>query len=358
MLQATSAMNKNSEQWERRFGPPVLVASIATIPLLIVSRRHLAQPWSAVVGLADAASWAVFAAELVVMLVVVRDRPRWLRGHPLEVAVVVLTAPFLNAAIQSLRLLRVLRVLRLTQLAPAMRTILSLQGIQYAALIALLTLIGGAEAFSAAQNVSIGDSLYWAISTMTAVGYGDVAPTTAIAKAVACVVMIVGTGFGALITGAIARHFVSPESERPRDRMTALERSEVDPLDELLAISQRARALEQAPRAARGRTKRQIREGSLHRRFRRRTSALRRDAATRDPNPGRLLHPVPEALDSVMEHIDTAAFGHTQPCEHHRRAYPREQARQGWLVGEARARVSPPAGPPLALYNGRHPRRC
>jgi hypothetical protein len=111
--------------------------------------------------------------------------------------------------------LRILRLLRLTQLAPAMRAMFSLDGIRYAALLALVTLVGGAEAFSAAQNVSIGDSLYWAVTTMTTVGYSNVAPTTALAKVVACVVMLVGAGFFALLTGAIARQFLATQ---PDDR--------------------------------------------------------------------------------------------------------------------------------------------
>jgi hypothetical protein len=46
----------------------------------------------------ELADWLLFALELVVMVVVVRDRWQWLRRHPLEVAIVVLTPPFLPAS--------------------------------------------------------------------------------------------------------------------------------------------------------------------------------------------------------------------------------------------------------------------
>ena len=46
-------------------------------------------------------------------------------------------------------------------------------------------------------------ALYWAITTMTTIGYGDISATTAEERAVACVVMILGCGFFAWSTGTI-----------------------------------------------------------------------------------------------------------------------------------------------------------
>jgi hypothetical protein len=45
------------------------------------------------------------------MLAIVPDRGRWLRKHPLEVAIVVLTPPVLSASLQALRVVRLLRPL-------------------------------------------------------------------------------------------------------------------------------------------------------------------------------------------------------------------------------------------------------
>jgi hypothetical protein len=61
--------------------------------------------------------WLVFAAELVVLLAVAPDRWRWLRGHPLDVAIVVLTPPVLPPGLQALRVLCLLRLLRLVRAA-------------------------------------------------------------------------------------------------------------------------------------------------------------------------------------------------------------------------------------------------
>jgi voltage-gated potassium channel len=237
-------MDANTKRWEKRFSVPVIVAGLITIPLLIASLHKLDQPWSTIVAVANALAWGVFAAELVVMLIVVPNRWAWLRTHPLEVAVVVLTPPFLDYVIQSLRVLGALRVLRLFRLGPAIRKMFSLQGIRYGALLSLLVVIGGAEAFSAAENASLGNSIYWAITTLTTVGYGDIVPRTAVAKVVACAVMLMGIGFFALLTGAVAERFLNAEAEQVQEGLEDVEAGEAELVDELAAISERVRRLE------------------------------------------------------------------------------------------------------------------
>jgi voltage-gated potassium channel len=66
------------------------------------------------------------------MLWVAPDRWRWVREHPLEVIVVVLTPPFLLSALQPVRLLRLLRLLRL---APLVHRLFRAQGLRYTALV-------------------------------------------------------------------------------------------------------------------------------------------------------------------------------------------------------------------------------
>ena len=160
-------------------------------------------------------------------------------------AVVVVTPPFLSVAVKSLRILRILRVLPLARLGPAMRSMFSLDGVRYATALSLVALVAGAEAFSAAEKVSIGNSFYWAITTMTTVGYGDIVPHTTIAKVVACVLMVVGVGFVALLTGAIAQRFLATQTVDVTESVAGVETTEAELLEELAAISQRLQALEQ-----------------------------------------------------------------------------------------------------------------
>ncbi len=121
--------------------------------------------------------------------------------------------------IRALRLLRVFRVLKLAQfvgeakmLSVAVRgsvrkiivflgTVLTLVLI----VAAMMYLIEGEES----GFTSIPTAIYWAIVTMTTVGYGDIAPATVLGKALASLVMILGYGIIAVPTGIVSVEIAS-----------------------------------------------------------------------------------------------------------------------------------------------------
>src|SRR5579863_6398393 len=55
---------------------------------------------------------------------------------------------------------------------------------------------------------SLGSGLWWAVQTVTTVGYGDHVPTTAAGQIVAALVMLLGIGFITVITASITSSFV------------------------------------------------------------------------------------------------------------------------------------------------------
>jgi voltage-gated potassium channel len=61
--------------------------------------------------------WTAFVVELVVMLAVTPSRWSYLRRNPVDIAVVLLTPPFLTTVFNGVRLLRLVRVTRLLRLA-------------------------------------------------------------------------------------------------------------------------------------------------------------------------------------------------------------------------------------------------
>ncbi len=56
---------------------------------------------------------------------------------------------------------------------------------------------------------SIGLGLWWAVQTVTTVGYGDAVPTTVAGRSLAALVMLFGIGFLTVITAAITSTFVA-----------------------------------------------------------------------------------------------------------------------------------------------------
>ena len=72
---------------------------------------------------------------------------------------------------------------------------------------------------------SVGSGLWWAVQTVTTVGYGDHVPATVAGRLVAALVMLVGIGFLTVITATITSTFVSRLSreQRPSGAVTPTE---------------------------------------------------------------------------------------------------------------------------------------
>jgi hypothetical protein len=70
------------------FEPVVLAATLALIPVLIIEHDVTSGPWATVGEIANWAIWAIFAAELVFILVVAPRKRAALRAHWLDVAIV------------------------------------------------------------------------------------------------------------------------------------------------------------------------------------------------------------------------------------------------------------------------------
>lgn len=236
-------MDERSERWAKRFQIPVTIAALAVIPVLIAA-PGADGPWPVILGVVDWLSWLTFVAEIVVMLIVVPDRRRWLRGHLLEVAIVVLTPPVVGL-FTSARLLKLLRLLWLIRLAPVAHRLFTTAGVRSAALLVALTaVVGGAMFAELEKGQTTANGIYWAITTMTTVGYGNPEPTTTATKIVAVVVMLVGIGFVAVLTGAIAQRFLAPDIAEEEREFDTVEATSQEILAELREVRQRLEALE------------------------------------------------------------------------------------------------------------------
>jgi voltage-gated potassium channel len=207
-------MDERSLRVAERLNTPMMIAAALTLPTVAITESHPGGTLEAVAVALNWITWIAFLVELVVMLAVVPHRWTWIRRHPLDVVIVILTPPILPAGLQSLRVLRLLRLMRLLRLAQLSREVFSLEGLRYALLLTVLTVVGGGALFvgleSKNQHLSVWDGIYWAATTMTTLG-SNIEPTTTGGEIVTVVVLFIGIGFVALLTGSFAQRFLAPE---------------------------------------------------------------------------------------------------------------------------------------------------
>ncbi len=146
------------------------------------------------------------------------------------VAILPFYLPFLfNFDLRIMRILRLFRMLRVFKLG-RYSTSLSLIGqvlkdtkaeLLITLFVALILLVFSSTLMYYAEHdaqpdkfASIGHSFWWAVATLTTVGYGDVYPLTGVGKVLSAIIALIGIGFVALPTGIISTAFAERVKER------------------------------------------------------------------------------------------------------------------------------------------------
>ena len=152
-------------------------------------------------------SWIAFAADLLFGIYKSANKTQFLKKHPLEILAVVL--PFLRP----LRLLRFISFGTLVfekvnlgkSIAISFKVIATALFLTYLAGIEI-TIAERGKPEATIQNV--GDGLWWAITTLTTVGYGDIYPTTTEGRFIAVGLMVSGICVLGVISATVAAWFV------------------------------------------------------------------------------------------------------------------------------------------------------
>lgn len=234
------------ERFERQTAWPMLVLSLAIIPLLVIPLvADLSPTVETTLFTLDWIIWALFAVEYGVRLYLAPAKGQFIRSNVIDLIVVVI--PFLRPlrVVRSTRLLRLLSAARvgvfLARGLRATRVVLTRHHLGYTLLVVLFLTLGAGvavwavEAGRPTRNIdSIGDGLWWAITTLTTVGYGDEFPTSPLGRGMAVVLMLVGVGVFGLLAASLASFFLargrndepesSPELREVLERLERIER--------------------------------------------------------------------------------------------------------------------------------------
>ncbi len=218
----------------------LIVANVLAVALESVSRFH--DQYGGAFAAFEYFSLAVFSAEYVIRLWVCTEHPPLKRLAPGEARRRYALSPFmiidLLAILPSLivsiigvdlRFLRIFRLLRLLKLARYSPTIITLGRVLYEerrALFAVVIIMFGLLMLSAsvmtiiegvAQPEAFGSipaAMWWALATLSTVGYGDVVPVTAPGRIFGGIVTLLGVAMYALPIAIIAAGFTNESRRR------------------------------------------------------------------------------------------------------------------------------------------------
>jgi voltage-gated potassium channel len=152
-------------------------------------------------------SWIAFAGDLLFGIYKSSNKTQFLKKHPLEILAVAL--PFL-------RPLRLLRFISFGTLVFEKVNLGKSIAITFKVIVTalFLTYLAGIEITMAERGKpgatinSVGDGFWWAITTLTTVGYGDIYPTTTEGRFIAVGLMISGICVLGFISATVAAWFV------------------------------------------------------------------------------------------------------------------------------------------------------
>jgi voltage-gated potassium channel len=204
----------------------MLILTIVMVPVLIMpyAVHHLSAGTKSLLDAIDYFIWAIFLFEYLIRVTLAPNRRHFVI-HNIPDLVIVLV-PMLRPLriIRSVRVVRALRLSRLTALAgegaqKSKRSLHSRVTNYVLVVMAGLIVVSSVVVLDLEREVkganikSLGDALWWAVTTITTVGYGDRYPVTAGGRAVAAVLMIGGIALLGVITAAIAAYFVQHSRE-------------------------------------------------------------------------------------------------------------------------------------------------
>ncbi len=240
----------------------ILLIVVNVTAVILETVNSIYSQWENTFYFIEKISLFVFVVEYLLRLWVAPENPNvssrlsWMRS-PIAIIDLLAILPALLYLIipidlRILRTFRMLRLLKLTRYSPALAMLLAVFEEEAGAFLAgffilmLMLIFAASGAWLAEHEVqpdafgSIPHAMWWAVATLTTVGYGDVTPVTVVGKIFGAIITILGIGMAALPAGIIA----SGLNEQIHRRRSSLKREFRKALEDGLICEQEEEDIE------------------------------------------------------------------------------------------------------------------
>lgn len=202
-------------------------------------------------GAVQLAAWAIFLVDYVARVWAAHNRRRYFTKHLLDLLIVALPA------LRPLRLLRLVVLFRVLnrKAAASLRGRVPLYVTVSAATLVVCAALAvlNAERDAAGSNIkSFGDALWWAVVTVTTVGYGDHFPVTFQGRCVAVGLMIGGVALIGVVTASFAAWFIDRVRDEEDEVQAATQRDLAEIAARLDVLTREVQALRAETKNASG----------------------------------------------------------------------------------------------------------
>lgn len=222
-------------KWDKATEWPMTFLSI--IFLVLYSYQVLGRPAGrarVLVDVAENSLWALFAVDYVITFVLAPRKRHWFVTHLFDLLVVLL--PFARP-LRIIFAFAPLRVLHHARSSTSFRLTVFAYALAISSLVLYVGPLAMLEAERGARGSTIntfGEALWWTMTTITAVGYGDYAPVTNRGRVIAVLLMFSGVALVGVISAILSSWIIDEENVR-KDLENRLMRERVEKLSGRLA---------------------------------------------------------------------------------------------------------------------------
>ena len=235
----------NVQKWYRRnsvkrkwlfkdyYDTSIIILALISVVLVLLGFAEMVDLDNPPYNIIDLLLWGVFVVDYGWRFFLSKEKWRFIIENIFDLlAILPLNAIFtvfrlgrifrLARLTKLLKLTRLLRIVGLTgKLEKKVSKLLRTNGLIYILYVNIFIVLVGSSILSVVEEKSFSDSLWWALVTVTTVGYGDIVPVSLFGKWIAVLLMLVGISTIGMLTSTLTNFFVkeNPDEQIQFDKL-------------------------------------------------------------------------------------------------------------------------------------------